>query len=164
MQRLKIISELFWFVFHFEFNVAPGQIPWTQPRPTLSSVSLLWEDLWQRIHRARVKMSHEVSLPRLRSLDVFVGLDSSFKVDLSERDDEASMGKAKVHCTELEAFISKVSSSGPLWNQEQEKIIGVLKARAESGSRTKLPTTVDSEMMRPPAFRDSFEEDRFYHR
>lgn len=117
--------------------------------------------MWQRIRRSRIEQSHEITTPRLRSLDVVVDAKSRFNVDLSERDDEASKGIAIVRCAELEALRSKLTSSGPLWNREQSKIVDVVTERAKNGTPGDLPTTVDPEMIRPPAFWDLRDDDRF---
>jgi len=109
-------------------------------------------------------MSHDVTLPRLRSLDVVIDTESRFLVDLAERDDEASKGIPVVRYAELEALRSKLSSSGPLWNREQSRILSAVTDRAKNGTPIPLPTTADSEMMRPPAFWDMRDGNRFYHR
>ena len=93
-----------------------------------------------------------------------VGTDRRFNVDISERDDEAREGIAKVRCAELEAFKSKLSSSEPRWNHEQLKIVSAVTKRATYGIPIRLPSTVDPEMMRPPAFRNLLDEDRFHYR
>ena len=93
-----------------------------------------------------------------------VGTDRRFNVDISERDDEAREGVAKVRCAELEALKSKLSSGEPRWNHEQLKIVSAVTKRATYGIPIRLPSTVDPEMMRPPAFRNLLDEDRFHYR
>jgi len=143
---------------HFEFNL---ESICSQLRPTFESVSELWTFLWERIQNQRRDRSHPVTLPRLRSLDVVIDGSSRFNADLSQRDDEARVGIAKVRCAELEALRSKLASEGALWNREQSKIMNTVTERAITGLPVILPTTVDPEMMRPPAFRDMLDEYRF---
>jgi len=95
---------------------------------------------------------------------VVIDGSSRFNADLSERDDEARVGVVKVRCAELEALRSKLSSEGALWNREQSKIMNAVTERALTGVPVELPTTVDPEMMRPPAFRDTLDEFRFHPR
>ena len=102
-------------------------------------------------------------MPRLRSLDIVVDESSRFNVDLSHRDDEASKGIGYVHCAELEALMSKLTSDKTVWNREQSKILDAVAERATNGTPTPLPSTVDPEMIRPPAFWDLRDQDRFYH-
>lgn len=161
------MAESFWFLIHFEFTLkAPSRRPTSQPRPlgTFEDVSRIWRLLWHHIRCWRDEMSHDVTLPRLRSLDVVIDTESRFLVDLAERDDEASKGIPVVRCAELEALRSKLSSSGPLWNREQSRILSAVTDRAKNGTPIPLPTTADSEMMRPPAFWDMRDGNRFYHR
>lgn len=158
---MKLIADLFWSIVHLEFN---SEIIYPNRRPTLESVSELWTFLWERIQNLRREKSHQITLPRLRSLDVVINGSSRFNADLSERDDEARVGVVKVRCAELQALRSKMSSEGALWYREQSKIINAVTERALTGLPVELPTTIDPEMMRPPAFRDMLDKCRFHHR
>lgn len=84
----------------------------------MTSVTHLWNDLWARMKKSRQDRPWVCAKPRLRQLDVNAGsfrpLQSSgyytweesqqqrFQARLSERDDEAEHGFAKIICLEVE--------------------------------------------------------------
>ena len=100
----------------------------------------------------------------MRSLDIVGDAQLRFTANLSERNDEACRGVVVVRCAEMEALLSKLSSTGPLWNREQERFLAAVTERAKTGTRIALPTATDLEMMRPPAFWDRRDINRFYYR
>lgn len=153
---IDIVAGAFWYVVHLEFKVSA--------LITIDNVADLWTQMWHSIQISRLRKSHRVTLPRLRSLDVMGDDQPSFTADLAERDDEACKGAVIVRCVELEALKSRLSSSGPLWNAEQEKILAAMTERAETGMQTRPAATMDTEMMRPRAFWDRHDVNRFYRR
>ena len=179
---LKYIADEFWFLVHLELNILindPQDKHPTSPKATLDSVPEVWRHLWQHISSSRARRGHILTKPRLRSLDLIVGSRSSvsnaslfdqqanqqrFTFDLSERDDEACLGIANVKCTELEGLLSKQSSSSPLWNHQQELIMKIATERARKGPHIKMPSVMDSEMVRPSPFWDKLDQERFSYR
>lgn len=179
---LQYIADDFWFLAHLELNILitnPQHDHPASPKATLNSVPETWRYLWQEIVKSRVRRSHLITTPRLRSLDLIAGSrrpvsDSSvirwevdqqrFTFDISDRDDEARLGIANVKCTELEALRSKLSSAGPLWNHQQELIMNIAAERARKGPHIQMPSVTDREMVRPSPFWDRLDEARFYYR
>ena len=138
----------------------------------------IWKYLWQQTLNFRVREGHSITKPRLKSLDLIVGSfrpDSDpglqslpvdqqrFTFDLSDRDDEASLGIANVKCVELEALLSKLPSPST-WNHQQELIVKVAKERARKGPHIRMPSVMDTEMVRPSPFWDLLDKERFPYR
>ena len=179
---LNYIAAEFWFLVHLELNILisdPQNMHHNSPKATLDSVPEVWRHLWQQISSSRARRGHSLTRPRLRSLDLIVGLKSSvsnanindqqvdqqrFTFDLSERDDEARLGIANVKCTELEGLLSKLSSSSLLWNHQQELVMKIATERARKGSHIKMPSVMDNEMVRPSPFWDTLDQERFPYR
>lgn len=179
---LRHIAHDFWFLVHLELNILienPQHDHPTSPKATQESVPEVWQYLWQQIHISRVQEGHAITKPRIRSFDLIVGskrpvLDSSpaqwqteqqrFTFDISDRDDEARLGVAKVSCTAVEALLSKLSLADPLWTHQQELIIKIANERARKGPHIKMPSVMDDEMVRPSPFWDRLDEERFYYR
>ena len=135
--------------------------------------------MWHEIRTFRTRRSHSITSPRLISLDLIAGSKSPFSdislqdwpVDLQrfsfklpDRDDDARLGIPSVHCTEVEALLSKLSPAGPLWNHQQELIMNIATERATKGPHIERPSVMDNEMVRPSPFWDRLDEDRFYYR
>ena len=179
---LNYIADEFWFLTHLELNILindPQNKHPTSPKATLDSVPEVWRHLWQQISRSRARRRHSITKPRMRSLDLIVGSKSSvsnadlhdqqvdqqrFTLNLSERDDDASLGIANVKCTELEGLLSKFSSSNPLWNHQQELVMNIATERARKGPHIKMPSVMDNEMVRPSPFWDKLDQERFSYR
>lgn len=179
---LNYIADEFWFLVHLELNILienPQHDHPTSPKATLDSVPEVWKYVWQQILSSRACRGHSLTKPRLRSLDLIAGSKRSvsntslqdrqvyqqrFTFDLSDRDDEARLGIANVKCTALEALLSKLSSSGSLWNHQQELIMNIAAARARKGPHIKMPSVMDDEMVRPSPFWDKLDEERFSYR
>ena len=179
---LKCIADEFWFLVHLELNILikdPQNKHPTSPKATLDSVPEVWRHLWQHISSSRAARGHSLTKPRLRSLDLIVGLKSSitnaslhdqqvdqqrFTFDLSQRDDEARLGVANVKCTELEGLFSKVSLSSLLWNYHQELVMNTATERARKGLHIKMLSIMDNEMIRPSPFWDKLDQERFSYR
>ena len=140
----------------------------------------IWKYLWQQILNTRVRSEHSITQPRLKSLDLIAGSirpgsDSDpglqplqvdqqrFTWDLSDRDDEASLGIANVKCVELESLLSKLPSPS-ICNHQQELIVKVAKERARKGPHIRMPSVMDSEMVRPSPFWDMLDQERFPYR
>ena len=175
---LNYIADKFWFLVHLELNILiddPQNHP-TSPKATLDSVPEVWRHLWLHISNSRARRGHSLTKPRLRSLDLIVGSKSSvsnasshdqqvdqqrFTFDLSEHDEEAHLGIANVKCTELEGLLSKLSSSTPLWNHQQELVMKIATERARKGPHIKMPSVMDNEMVRPSPFWDKLDQERF---
>ena len=117
--------------------------------------------------------------PRLRSLDLVQPRSFSlfepdlgsvnqlrFKIDLSERDDEALRGSAKVICVELEALRSKMHSRGFIANRQQQKIMDAVSTVAQVGpGKLGNPQHLwEPEMIRPFSFWEMSDRNRFYYR
>ncbi len=153
---INMIASAFLYIIHLEFMVLTPV--------TLDSVAVIWKQIWQTIQSSRPRKPNDMTLPRLRSLDVKGDEELSFTADLAERDDEACRGVVVVRCVELEALTSKLSPRGPLWIREQEKILAAVTERAETGTQTGGVTTMVPEMMRPRAFWDRHDQNRFYRR
>ena len=176
---LRHIAHDFWFLVHLELNILiknPQHDHPSSPKATLNSVPEVWQYLWQQIQISRVRGGHCITTPRLRSLDLIAGSkrpvlapnfpdwqteQQRFTFDISDRDDEARLGIAKVSCTELEALLSKLSAAGPLWTHQQELIINIANERARKGPHIKMPAVMDNEMVRPSPFWDRLDEERF---
>lgn len=179
---IRNITDDFWFLVHLELDILienPQHDHPTSPKATLGSVPEVWRCLWQQIHNSRVRRGHSTTTPRLRSLDLISGskiptsdpnlpmwqIDNQrFTFDISDRDDEARLGIAKVKCIEVEALLSKRSSAGHLWTHQQELIMNVANERARKGPHIQMPSVTDSEMVRPSPFWDRLDEERFYYR
>ena len=176
------MANNFWFLVHLELNILienPQHDHPTSPKATLDSVPEIWKYLWQQVLSSRVRRGHSITTPRLRSLDLVTGSkrpvlianlpdwradQQRFTFDISDRDDEACLGIAKVKCTEVEALLSKLSSGDPLWTHQQELIMNIANERARKGPHIKMPSVMDSEMVRPSPFWDRLDEERFYYR
>lgn len=89
-----------------------------------------------------------------------------FQIKLSERDDEALLGVAKVTCFELEALKKKLSSTGDFRNHFQKELMSAVVDRAHKGSLVGRPSYIimDRELMRPSPFWDGFDGPGFYYR
>lgn len=179
---LKHIADGFCSLVHLELNILienPQHDHPTSPKATLDSVPEIWKYLWQEISNSRVRRSHLITTPRLRSLDLIAGSkrpapgpsyeewkvdQQRFAFDLSDRDDEARLGIANVYCTELEALRSKMSQVDPLWTHQQELIMNVATERARRGPHIQRPSVLDREMVRPSPFWDRLDKERFYYR
>lgn len=179
---LKYIADEFWFLVHLELNILIGNPQHdhpTSPKATLDSVPEVWKYLWQHILSSRARRGHSLTKPRLKSLDIIAGSEMSdsetnsrdrqinqqrFTFDLSDRDDEARLGIANVKCTALEALLSKLSSSRPLWNHQQELIINIATERARKGPHVRMPSVMDDEMVRPSPFWDKHDDEKFLYR
>lgn len=174
---LQYIADEFWFIAHLELNILianPQHEHPTSPKATLDSVPEIWRYLWQEITNSRVRRSHSITKPRLKSLDLIVGskppfgeseqdYQQRFTFDLSARDDDARRGIAHVKCAELEALLSKLSAVEPLWTHQQDLIINTANERARKGPHIQMPSVMDPEMVRPSSFWDRHDPDRFYH-
>ena len=180
--ELRQIAHEFWFLFHLQLDILienPKHDHPTSPKATLDSVPEVWRYVWQQIHGFRVRGGHSTTTPRLRSLDLIAGskipvsisilrmwqIDKQrFTFEISDRDDEARLGIAKVKCTEVEALLSKLSSAGPLWTHQQELIMKVANERARKGPHVTMPSVMDKEKVRPSPFWDRLDQERFYYR
>ena len=171
---LDYIADEYWFLIHLELNILindPQNEHPTSPKATLDSVPEVWRYLWQQISSSRARRGHSLTKPRLRSLDLIVGSTAHlhdrrieqqrFTFDLSERDDEASLGVANVKVTELEGLLSKLSSSSSLWNHRQELVMNTATERARKGPHIRMPSIMDDEMVRPSSFWDKLDQERF---
>ena len=179
---LKYIADEFCLLVHLELNILienPQHDHPTSPKATLDSVPEIWKYLWQEISNSRVRRSHLITTPRLRSLDLIAGskrpapdstsvsweLDQQrFTFDLSDRDDEARLGIANVYCTELEALRSRMSPVDRFWIRQQELVMKVAAKRARRGPHIQTPYTTDPEMVRPLSFWDRLDQERFQYR
>ena len=174
---LQYIADEFWFIVHLELNILiknPQHDHPTSPKATLDSVPEMWKYLWQEITKSRVHRDHSTTKPRLKSLDLIAGSElpitqlrrdhqQRFTFDLSARDEEARLGIAPVKCTQVEALLSKLSTVDPLWTHQQDLIMKTADERARKGPHIKMPSVMDSEMVRPSSFWDRHDPDRFYH-
>lgn len=179
---LKSIADELWFLVHLELNIVienPQHMHPDSPKATLDSVPEIWRYLWQQILSTRVRRGHSIIKPRLKSLDLIAGSkrpvsdpslqgwqvdQQRFTFDISERDDKARLGIAKIKCTEVEALLSKLSSGGPLWNHQQELIMNIADERARKGPHIQMPSVLDNEMVRPSPFWDKLDQERFSFR
>ena len=176
---LNYIAHEFWFLVHLELNILidnPQHDHPNSPKATLDSVPEVWRHIWQHMSSSRARRGHCLTKPRLRSLDLIAGSKRSvsnaslrdrkidqqrFTFDLSERDDEARLGIANVKCHEVEALLSKLPSSRPLWNHQQELVMKIATERAKKGPHIKVPSVMDNEMVRPSPFWDKLDQERF---
>lgn len=99
----------------------------------MQSAERIWKYLWQHIESSRQRQSHEVFRPRLQSLDIVRGsfpqrsrwglcAQQRLQVNISERDDEACRGIAKVKCVEGESVIAKLGRNGPFRTPRQKNL------------------------------------------
>lgn len=182
-QILERIADMFWFLEHLEVNLEmkiADQGEFTNTRATLEGAGQMWKYLWQQMRCSRVRKSHEVTIPRLRSLDVVGGsyrpmseillyeaaAQQRFHIDISERDDDLLKGIATVTCVELKALQAKLGSCEPFRNHQQKVLMDAVTKRAEQGPFVRqVPSVlVDREMMRPSSFWDRLDDRCFYYR
>lgn len=182
-QMLEQIADLFWYLEHLEVNLEiniADQGEFTKTRATLTGAGELWNYFWLRMKSSRVRKSHEVILPRLRSLDVVGGsyrpvsemspwetaAQQRFHIRISERSDEAQRGLATVTCVELEALQAKLGSCEPFRNHQQKVLMDAVIKRAKTGPfvRQVPDVLMDREMMRSSSFWYRLDERCFYYR
>ena len=185
---LDQVAISFWFLKHIELNfelLLAEDAKHVRPYATISGVcgiEEIWRHLWNGISRRRLEESHLITIPRLRSLDVVTGSfrpaslpplseterreQLRFTVDLSERDDEAWKGIAKVRCVELEALKVRMGSPPSFEDRYQEELMKFVEDRAYNGPAVIRAShiKVDAEWMRSSSFWDKYDPLRFHYR
>ena len=74
----------------------------------------------------------DFGLPEIPRARLFEIEELTFRICLSERDDEADLGIAEISCPELEALKAKFGADPP-FNQWQEKLLKNMIERTEKG-------------------------------
>ena len=176
------IADAFWFLEHLEVNLEIGLADETHFNKiaTFEGAKYVWRYVWEQIRRSRIQKSHEITTPRLRSIDVVggsyrplfeisqkeAGAQQRFHIRLSERDDEAKSGIAKITCVELEALQTKLGSKVFFRNDHQRMLMDFVVKRANNGpcSEPVPHSLMDREMTRASSWWNQRDEHRFHYR
>lgn len=176
-RTLRTIADHSWTIEHVDVNIEIGKAlggALVESKATLGGAVQMWSYLWQQMLRSWRKNTKSSNIPRLRSLDVVGGpiqelgraaFQLRFQVDISERDDEARAGIARVKCVELEALESVIGPAGPYRNAQQERFMEFVRKAAEEDPRLLCyPMVYDRELLRTVPFWDRRDKRRFYYK